>query len=151
MNLGRRKRRRAVDGEDALQDLYSSRAPQPGTAIREDQIIAPNALPLFGGNQHQRKKLKERQEEKHAEDKARHKPEPPAKGVYTKPNTIFAQMVMDNRTASVKQIAGKDPREALAAYSEGKSYIGTAYEGNKERILAEKTVEEEEDEMKAGK
>ena len=60
-------------------------------------------------------------------------------------------MVMDNRTASVKQIAGKDPREALAAYSEGKSYIGTAYEGNKERILAEKTVEEEEDEMKAGK
>jgi pSer/pThr/pTyr-binding forkhead associated (FHA) protein/WD40 repeat protein len=150
LNLGRRrqKRRRA---EDDLQDLYSSRAPQPGTGIREDQIIAPNALPLFGGQTHRKKKLKDRQEEQHEEDKARHKPQPPAKGVYNTNNTLFAQMVMDNRTANIKIIAGIDPREALAQYSEGKSYIGTAYEGNKERILTDKTVEEEEDEMKNGK
>lgn len=149
LNLGRRKQKRRR-AEDDLQDLYSSRAPQEGTAIRDDQIIAPNALPLFGGQSHRKKKLKDRQEEKHEMDKAQHKPQPPAKGVYNTNTTLFNQMVMDTRTAGIKQIAGKDPREALAQYNEGKSYIGTAYKGNKERILTDKTVEEEEDEMKNG-
>eukprot|EP00980_Cylindrotheca_fusiformis_P011744 scaffold2794_cov100-Cylindrotheca_fusiformis.AAC.2 len=144
----RSKRRRA---EDDLQDLYTSRAPQAGTAIRDDEIIAPNALPLFGGQSHRKKKMKEQQQEQHERDKAQHKPQPPAKGVYNTNTTLFNQMVMDNRTANLKQIAGRDPREALAQYSEGKSYIGQAYAGNKERILTDKTVEEEEDEMKNGK
>eukprot|EP00980_Cylindrotheca_fusiformis_P021266 scaffold8189_cov73-Cylindrotheca_fusiformis.AAC.2 len=154
LNLRRRqqqqrsKRRRA---EDDLQDLYASRAPQAGTAIRDDEIIAPNALPLFGGQSHRKKKMKEQQQEQHERDKAQHKPQPPARGVYNTNTTLFNQMVMDNRTANLKQIAGRDPREALAQYSEGKSYIGQAYAGNKERILTDKTVEEEEDEMKNGK
>lgn len=131
-------------GEQALQDLYASRAPPPGSAVRPEQIITPNSLPLFGGDQHRRGKKKRRLEEDEVdEDTARHIPQKPSKGVYDTHNTIFTQMIMDKQ----KQIAGKDPREALAAYSEGKSYIGTAYVGNIESILADKTAEQEEDEM----
>ncbi|CAJ1935035.1 unnamed protein product [Cylindrotheca closterium] len=149
LNLRQRtsSKRKRARGEDALQEIYTSRAPPPGTVIREEEIIAPNTLPLFGGQGNRKKKLKERQEEQYESDMARHKPQPPVKGVYNTNNTMFAQMVMDNQTAKKKQIAGMDPREALAQYSEGKSYIGKAYEGNKERILADKTVEEEEDAM----
>ena len=49
-----------------------------------------------------------------------------------------------------KNIAGKDPREELFKYSEGKNYVSKAYEGNIQKILAEKTVEEEEADLKAG-
>jgi hypothetical protein len=64
---------------------------------------------------------------------------------------MFTQMIMDNTTSSQKQIAGMDPREALAKYSEGKSFVSKAYEGNVERVFAEKTMEEEEEEMKKRK
>ena len=47
-----------------------------------------------------------------------------------------------------KNIAGKDPREELFKYSEGKSYVSKAYEGDV--ILAEKTVEEKEADLKGG-
>lgn len=50
-----------------------------------------------------------------------------------------------------KNIAGKDPREELFKYSEGKSYASKAYEGDVQRILAEKTVEEEEADIKSRK
>ena len=49
-----------------------------------------------------------------------------------------------------KNVAGKDPREELFKYNEGKSYVSRAYEGNIQKILAEKTVEEEEAELKLG-
>ena len=142
---GRRRKRKG--GEDDLQEFYASRAPPPGSAIRLDQIVTPNALPLFGGRTTKRGKAA-----KVDDDEAKlQMPEKPSKGIYATSNTMFTQMVMDTQTKTQKQIAGKDPREALAEYSEGKSYIGTAYEGNKERILAEQTVEEEEDAMKQKK
>lgn len=50
-----------------------------------------------------------------------------------------------------KNIAGKDPREELFKYNEGKSYVSKAYEGDIQRILAEKTVEEEEADLKSRK
>jgi len=50
-----------------------------------------------------------------------------------------------------KNIAGKDPREELFKYSEGKNYVSRAYEGDVQRILAEKTVEEEELDLKSRK
>ena len=50
-----------------------------------------------------------------------------------------------------KNVAGRDPREELFKYSEGKSYVSKAYEGDVQRILAEKTVEEEEADLKATK
>jgi hypothetical protein len=131
--------------EDDLQELYASRAPPPGTAVRYEDITAPNALPMFGGggNQHKRKKEKQAEEE---EANRRH-PQQPSKPIYNTPNTIFAQLVADTTANAQKIVAGADPREALALYSEGKSYISSAYKGNKERILTEKTVEQEEEEM----
>ena len=64
----------------------------------------------------------------------------------------FAQYIKKSTNyANNKNIAGKDPREELFKYSEGKSYASRAYEGDVQRILAEKTVEEEEAEMKQRK
>eukprot|EP00934_Nitzschia_sp_Nitz4_P006183 Nitzschia sp. Nitz4//scaffold61_size107673//4994//7225//NITZ4_004219-RA/size107673-processed-gene-0.149-mRNA-1//1//CDS//3329555662//6173//frame0 len=144
LTAGRRRKRKM---EDDLQDVYRVRAPPPGSAVRQEQIITPNALPLFAEGDAQHFKRRSKHDKLEEESKRQH-PQQPAKSVYNTHNTIFAQMVVDNQTVDQKVIAGKDPREALAKYSEGKSYIGTAYEGNKERILAEKTVEEEEDDMK---
>jgi hypothetical protein len=139
-NRGKRKL------EADLQEMYQARAPPPGSNVRYEEIIAPNALPMFGGDSKQKRKQKKLDQQE--EDLKRKNPQQPSKSVYNTPNTIFAQLVVANMTANQKVIAGKDPREALAKYSEGKSYISTAYEGNQERILAERTVEEEEEEMK---
>ena len=54
-------------------------------------------------------------------------------------------------TIKNKNIAGKDPREELFKYSEGKSFASKAYEGDQERVLATKTAEQEEEEMKSKK
>ncbi|KAG7372701.1 FHA domain containing protein [Nitzschia inconspicua] len=153
LTIGRRYNRKRHAAEQDLQDLYVSRAPPPGSAVREEHIIAPNALPLFAGDQQRNKKKskKHRAEEEHEQAMAKRIPQKPAKGVYDTANTMFTQMIMDTQTSDKIQMAGMDPREALAKYSEGKSYIGVAYQGNVERILTEKTVEEEEEEMKQGK
>jgi hypothetical protein len=50
-------------------------------------------------------------------------------------------------TIKNKNIAGKDPREELFKYQEGKSIVDRAYDGNV-TVLAEKTAEEEEEETK---
>ncbi len=64
----------------------------------------------------------------------------------------FAQHVkMAANYGNNKNIAGKDPREELFKYNEGKNYASQAYEGNIQKILADKTVEEEEAELKSGK
>ena len=141
---GHRRTKRKL--EEGLQDLYEARAPPPGSNVRYEEIIAPNALPMFGGDSKQKRKQKKLDQQE--EDSKRKNPQQPAKSVYNTHNTIFAQLVVDNQTVDQKIIAGIDPREALAKYSEGKSFISTAYEGNTERILAERTVEEEEEEMK---
>jgi len=146
LNVRGTNRRAKRKVEDDLQDLYDARAPPPGSNFRYEEIVVPNALPMFGGDSKQKRKQKKLDQQE--EDNKRKNPQQPAKSVYNTHNTIFAQLVVDNQTVDQKIIAGKDPREALAKYSEGKSYISTAYEGNKERILAERTIEEDEDEMK---
>ncbi len=146
LSTGAQRRRTKRKLEEDLQEMYQARAPPPGSNVRYEEIIAPNALPMFGGDSKQKRKQKKLDQQE--EDIKRKNPQQPSKSVYNTPNTIFAQLVVDNLTANKKVIAGKDPREALAQYSEGKSYISSAYEGNHERILAERTVEEEEDEMK---
>ena len=145
LTSGRRKRRKNV--EESLQEIYASRAPPPGSTIRPEQIITPNSLPLFSDDKQRPKSKKQRTEEEHMDTVAKHIPQQPSKGVYNTGMNMFTQMIMDDRSSSQKQIAGMDPREALAKYSEGKSYIGKAYEGNVERILTEKTMEQEQDEM----
>jgi hypothetical protein len=145
LTSGRRKRRKNV--EESLQEIYAARAPPPGSTIRPEQIITPNSLPLFSDDKQRPKSKKQRTEEEHMETVAKHIPQQPSKGVYNTGVNMFTQMIMDDRSSSQKKIAGMDPREALAKYSEGKSYIGKAYEGNVERILTEKTMEQEQDEM----
>ena len=86
------------------------------------------------------------------EESRKNLPRPPAKGMKAMAGesggtSSFTQYIMDTTTKQQKQIAGKDPREALFQYKEGKSYIGTAYEGNKEVVLADKTVEQDEEEL----
>ena len=146
---GRRRKRK--NEEESLQDLYAARAPPPGTAIRQEEIITPNSLPLFSGDKQRAKSKKQRTEEEHQESVAKHIPQQPSKGVFNTGVNMFTQMIMDNQSGKNVRIAGMDPREALAQYSEGKSYIGQAYEGNVERILTEKTMEEEEEEMDSKK
>ncbi|VEU38625.1 unnamed protein product [Pseudo-nitzschia multistriata] len=145
LTSGRRKKRKSV--EESLQDLYAARAPPPGTAIRQEEIITPNSLPLFSGDKQRAKSKKQRAEEDHQDSVARHIPQQPSKGVFNTGVNMFTQMIMDDRSSHQKKIAGMDPREALAEYSEGKSFIGKAYEGNVERILTEKTMEQEQEEM----
>ena len=144
------QRRRIKGGESDLQQLYESRAPK-GTYIR-GEIITPNALPLFqtdAGHKMNKQHKRKRQEEENKN--ASRIPEPPAKGFkaggQSSTSATFTQFVVDS-TLPQKPIAGKDPREALFQYKEGKNYISTAYVGNKEVILADKTVEEDEEELK---
>jgi WD40 repeat protein len=151
------------DIEMDLQELYATKNSQSALGgnsslsyIREEDIITPNALPLFGGTDRSKKNNKKRKLNQSGNDKdeldddtMHHIPQkPPSRGVYETQNTMFTQLIMDTNTSAKKRIAGMDPREALALYSEGRSFIGKAYEGNIERILTEKTVEQEEDEMK---
>ena len=79
-------------------------------------------------------------------------PQPPAKGFHvggkSSTNSTFTQFIVDATTKGQKAIAGRDPREALFQYKEGKSYISDAYKGNKEVILADKTVEQDEEDQK---
>ena len=145
LTSGRRKKRQ--NGEESLQELYAARAPPPGANVRQEEIITPNSLPLFSTDKQRPRSKKQRTEEEHRESVAKHIPQQPSKGVFNTGVNMFTQMIMDDRSSSQKKIAGMDPREALAEYSEGKSYIGKAYEGNVERILAEKTMEEEQEEM----
>jgi len=140
-------RRKRKNAEDRLQDLYRKRAPPPGTTIRQEEIITPNSLPLFSDDQQRFRSKKHRSDDKHKESVAKHIPEKPSKGIFHTSNIMFKQMIMDDNSSSQKIIAGKDPREALAEYNEGKSFIGQAYEGNIERILTAKTIEQEVEEM----
>ena len=160
---GNVSRGRGGGGEEELQELYQSRAPPPGSHVR-GEIITPNALPLFREEAKTpagkaiaghllRKAGNKRQRDIEAEEESKKNlPRPPAKGMKAMAGqsggtSSFTQYVMDTTTKQQKQIAGRDPREALFQYKEGKSYIGTAYEGNKEVILADKTVEQDEEEL----
>ena len=133
---------------DGLTELLKSRAPTGSAGVR-GQIIAPNALPIGQGGT-KRKRQKER------EDPAKERqPEPPAAGFKTGTQNgaavNFTQFIVDSRMGTSKAIAGKDPREELLKYKEGKSYISQAYAGNKEVILADKTVEQEEEDQETKK
>ena len=54
----------------------------------------------------------------------------------------FTQFVVQ-ATVKNKNIAGKDPREELFKYTEGKNYVDQAYAGNV-KVVAKKTAEEKE-------
>lgn len=125
---------------DDLSELLKSRAPT-GSAAITGEIIAP----LYHNQQQRLKRKKIMQEEPISRE-----PERPETGKHKVGGQVggvvsFQQLVADQSMG--KEIAGKDPREALFKYKDGKSFVDTAYQGNV-NILAEKTAEQEEEERK---
>ncbi|GFH43966.1 hypothetical protein CTEN210_00440 [Chaetoceros tenuissimus] len=132
---------------DDLTLLLNSRAPQ-GSAAIQGEIQTPNALPLFRSTEVKNTKRK-REKERQDPIKSR-RPDLPGTGIKASEETSdglnFQQTVLTSAIAKNKNIAGKDPRDELFKYNEGKDYK-VSFEGDK-RILAEKTAEEEEEELK---
>mmetsp|Transcript_716 Transcript_716/g.1366 ORF Transcript_716/g.1366 Transcript_716/m.1366 type:complete len:542 (+) Transcript_716:1-1626(+) len=150
---------RTIRQSDGLSELLRSRAPTGSASLLTSSsananIIVPNALPLFREEPRATRKTKERERKDPELTKL---PQPPVTGGIKTGSgagggVSFTQYVVESTNyIQNKNIAGKDPREELFKYSEGKSYVAAAYEGDVQRILAEKTVEEEEEEMKPKK
>lgn len=139
---------KAGRGPDELSQLLASRAPK-GSAAIVGEVITPNALPIFRDDSVKNTKRK-REKERLDPIKSR-KPEPPAAGKFTQGSqkgaaVSFSQFVANSSIQKNKVIAGKDPREELLKYQEGKSYTSKAYEGDAPNPLEEKTLEQEEEE-----
>lgn len=145
---------------DGLSDLLRSRAPTGSAAFltsssQNDAIITPNALPIFRDEPRATRKTKDRERNDPEKTKM---PEPPINdgsiktGAQVGAGISFSQYIVESTNyVNNKNIAGRDPRAELFKYNEGKSYVSKAYEGDVQKILAEKTVEEEEEEMKSSK
>lgn len=148
---------RSVRKSDGLSELLRSRAPTGSaaylTSSATSSIITPNSLPMFRDAPKATRKTRE--DERNDPEKTK-LPQPPVTGGMRTGGALggglnFAQHVKKSANyGNNKNIAGKDPREELFKYNEGKSYVSQAYEGNIQKILAEKTVEEEEAELKLG-
>lgn len=151
---------RTVRKSDGLSDLLRSRAPTGSAAYltsgsQSDSIITPNALPLFRDELRATRKTKDRDRKDPEKTKL---PEPPINdgsiktGAQAGAGISFSQYIVQSTNyVNNKNIAGRDPRAELFKYNEGKTYASKAYEGDVQKILAEKTVEEEEEEMMSNK
>lgn len=132
---------------DALSELLRTKA--ESAVPTEADILTPLSMPKGELDSERKRKrlerkdpIKSREPERPATGK--HKTGAQSGGMLT-----FQQFVADQRVSQSKAIAGKDPREALLQYTDGKSksYVASAYEGNVSK-LAEKTAEQEEEEAK---
>ena len=144
---------------DELSQLLASRAPTGSAAVR-GRIVAPNEQDL-GVFHNKRKRAHDDDEDYHdnnnnpdsvnPHNKKVLCPEKPATGFKTgSQNSVtvtFTQFVANSSINQNKILAGKDPREELFKYNQGKSYTG---QENEPRILADKTVEEEEEAISGG-
>lgn len=124
---------------DDLSELLRSRAPK-GSAALIGEIITP----MYRDNLGSKRKRVEQTEPVTRE------PERPATGKHKTGSQAagsinFQQFIADQTNGRTKEIAGKDPREALFKYKDGKNFVERAYEGNKSK-LAEKTAEQEDEE-----
>ena len=142
---------KGVRRKDDLSLLLESRAPQGSSGLGESQIIAPHSLPMYRDEKQSAGKRKREELKDPVKSKRPQAPEGGVKtGGQTSASVNFTQFVVKS-TIKNKNIAGKDPREELFKYSEGKSFSSKAYEGDQERVLATKTAEQEEEEMKTKK
>ena len=138
---------KGLRAKDDLSILLENRA-QASHQV-QGQIIAPNA-PAF--REEMAKRKRERAERKDPIKSRR--PEPPAVGIKSGAGSsagLNLSQYLATGSVQNKNIAGKDPREQLFKYLEGKKYAESSiYDGDR-KILAEKTVEEEvEEERKHG-
>lgn len=135
---------KSVKQKNALERLLLERRdPQPIT-----NIFTPNALPMFRDPEKDTKRKRDLERMDPVKTK---RPEAPTTskhlaGGRSSVSINFQQFVVQS-TIKNKNIAGKDPREELFKYQEGKSIVERAYAGNV-NVLAEKTAEEEEEEAK---
>lgn len=133
--------------EDDLTQLLESRAPQGMDGI-VGEIRTPNALPIF---QDAEKNTKRKREKDRLDPNKSKKPEPPATGIKMGGKTStalnFTQYVVSNKKHT-KNVAGRDPREELFKYNTGKVYTKSATYADDKTVLADKTAEEEEEDMK---
>ena len=137
--------------KDDLSMLLESRAPQGSFGLGADKIIAPHSLPMYRDEKLTAGKRKREELKDPVKSKRPQAPEGGVKiGGQTSASVNFTQFVVKS-TIKNKNIAGKDPREELFKYSQGKSFASKAYEGDQERVLATKTAEQEEEEMKSKK
>jgi len=125
--------------KDALQLLLSSRlSSRQWQAETSDRIVAPHSLPLYRPSKKAKKEAL--------------KPEAPSTnkvkiGGQSSVSRNFTQFVVEGMLNKKKCISGKnDPREELFKYSEGRSFVDVAYLKGGKGPLAEKTIEEEEEE-----
>ena len=135
---------------DELSQLLASRAPT-GSAGVLGAVLTPHALPMFRDAE---KETKRKREKERLDPVKSRKPEAPAAGFKTGSQsgaTVNLQQFVASSTMKNRNIAGKDPREELFKFSEGKNYLSGAYEGDQQAVLAETTVEEEEAAMKSKK
>ena len=137
---------------DDLTLLLNSRAPQ-GSAGILGEIRTPHALPLF--RETVEKDTKRKREKDRQDPIKSRRPDLPGTGIKVSEGTSaglnFQQSVLTSAISKNMNIAGKDPRDELFKYNEGnKEFTRTPYDGDK-RILAEKTVEEEEEESRKTK
>lgn len=141
---------KGVKRKDDLSLLLESRAPQGSMGLGTDKIIAPHSLPMYRDEKLTAGKRKREELKDPVKSKRPQAPEGGVKtGGQTSASVNFTQFVVKS-TIKNKNIAGKDPREELFKYMEGKSFASKAYEGD-ERVLASKTAEQEEEEMKSKK
>lgn len=127
---------------DDLSALLNSRAPK-GSAAITGEIVAPFTLPLY---QEDRPNVKRQKREDRKDPIKSREPERPATGKHKVGSkaggSSFAIFVADQTVVHTKEIAGKDPREALLQYDEGPSLVESAYEGNRSK-LAGKPADED--------
>lgn len=145
---------------DDLAELLRSKAPK-GYTPATGEIFNPFATVRKGETR--TKILKDKYEDsddplrsrtkkrkKHESDaKPTMEPERPAtlkhkKGSQAGGSVNLQQFVADQSSNESRKMAGKDPREALFKFNEGKSFVERAYKGKSE--LASRTAEEEEEE-----
>jgi WD repeat-containing protein 70 len=134
---------KAGKAQDSLATLLKSRLPT-GSAGISGEIITPLYQP--GGPKRKRK-----DDEDNNKSRA---PQAPATGKYkigsqSGASLTLQQFVANSSINQTKAIAGKDPREELFKFNSGKTFVDKAYDT--QNILAEKTVEQEEDEANTNK
>jgi len=139
---------RLVRKKNALEALLEERGSQNPYAAITGKVLEPNALPMYRDPSLQRKRRRD------MDDDDVIKPEAPTTakhliGGRSSASVNFTQFVVQS-TIKNKNIAGKDPREELFKYNEGKNYVDQAYAGDVSRVLADKTVEEEQEELQKG-
>ena len=129
---------KAGRAQDSLSELLKSRAPT-GSAGISGEIITP----LYQPGGHKRKR------NGNDDTNKSRAPQPPVSGKYkigsqSGTSVTLQQFVANSSINQNKVIAGKDPREELFKFNTGKSFVRQSYDT--EGHLAEKTVEQEEDE-----